>query len=280
MTKAPTESATDESATAQADFIPQTDELLYERRGSTALLTFNRPAARNAMTWAMYQGLHDACEHVDADERVRVLVLRGAGDKAFVAGTDISQFTAFSSADDVLRYERMVSRTLGRLESMQKPTIAMIRGFCVGGGALISSACDLRIATPDAQFGVPVARTLGNIVSTHGFALMVGLIGPARTKELLFTARLADAAEGKAIGLFNEIVEADQLEGRTLELAEGMAQLAPLTLRAAKETVRRIMERTRPEDFDDLILSCYMSQDFKEGVAAFLEKRPPRWTGR
>src|SRR5437667_11556348 len=111
------------------DFQPKTEELLYERRGTTALLTFNRPAARNAMTWAMYQGLHDACEHVDADERVRVLVLRGAGDKAFVAGTDISQFTAFSSAEDVLGYERMVGRTLSRLESLQRPVIAMIHGF-------------------------------------------------------------------------------------------------------------------------------------------------------
>jgi len=269
-----------ESMPAAGDFVPETDELLYERRGSTAFLTFNRPAARNAMTWAMYLGLHDACDHVDGDERVRVFVLRGAGDKAFVAGTDISQFQSFSSAEDVLGYERMVSRTLGRLEAVQKPTIAMIRGFCVGGGALIASACDLRLATPDAQFGVPVARTLGNIVSTHGFALLVALIGPARTKELLFTARLADAAEAKAIGLFNEIVEPGHLEDRTLELATQMAELAPLTLRATKETVRRILEHSRPEDFDDLILSCYMSEDFKEGVAAFLEKRPPRWTGR
>ena len=178
------------------DFVPGTGELLYERRGAIAWLTFNRPEARNALTWVMYEGLQAACEHVDADDRVRVLVLRGAGDKAFVAGTDISQFTAFSSAEDVLGYERMVSRTLSRLESLQKPAIAMIRGFCVGGGALIASACDLRIATPDTQFGVPVARTLGNIVSAHGFALLVALIGPARTKELLFTARLADAEEG------------------------------------------------------------------------------------
>ena len=262
------------------DWAPGTDELLYERRGTTAILTFNRPAARNAMTWAMYQGLHDACEHVDADDRVRVLVLRGAGDRAFVAGTDISQFTAFETADDVLTYERMVSGTLSRLEAVQKPTVAMIRGFCVGGGALIAAASDIRIAAPDAQFGVPVSRTLGNIVSTHGFALLVGLIGAARVKELIFTARLATAEEGRAKGVFNEIVPADKLETRALELADDLAQRAPLTLRAAKETIRRVSEHMRPEDFDDLILSCYMSEDFKEGVAAFLEKRAPLWKGR
>src|SRR5437660_7850326 len=119
------------AATEQTDFVPATDELRYERRGSVALLTFNRPQARNAMTWAMYEGLYAACEHVDADDRVRVLVLRGAGEKAFVAGTDIAQFQAFSTADDALAYERNINRIVSRVETVQKPTLAMIHGYCV-----------------------------------------------------------------------------------------------------------------------------------------------------
>src|SRR5919199_6254965 len=142
------------ATTEQTEFVPKTDELLYERQGPIAFLTFNRPQARNALTWAMYEGLYDCCEHVDADDRVKVLVLRGAGDKAFVAGTDISQFKAFSTAEDALSYESNVNRYASRLEALQKPTIAMIRGYCVGGGAAIAMACDLRIVGDDAKFGV------------------------------------------------------------------------------------------------------------------------------
>jgi enoyl-CoA hydratase len=262
------------------DFSPATAELLYERRGPIAVLTFNRPASRNAMTWAMYEGLYEACEHVDADDRVRVLVLRGAGEKAFVAGTDIAQFQAFSTADDALAYERNINRIVGRVETVQKPTLAMIHGYCVGGGAGIAMACDLRLASLDARFGVPIARTLGNTFSSQNFARLVALIGPSRTKELIFTARFIEAEEGKAIGLFSEIMPGEHLESRTLALAETIAGHAPLTLRSTKEAVRRILEHGRPEEAQDLILMCYMSADFREGIAAFLEKRPPRWEGR
>src|ERR687885_480557 len=161
------------ATTEQAEFVPQTDELLYERRGRIAFLTFNRPQQRNALTWAMYEGLYAACEHVDADDRVRVLILRGAGDKAFVAGTDISQFQSFSTAADALGYEQKINRYLGRLEAVRKPTIAAIRGYAVGGGAVVALACDLRLATPDARFGVPVARTLGNTLATQNVGRMV-----------------------------------------------------------------------------------------------------------
>lgn len=266
--------------TAERDFIPATDGLLYERRGAVALLTFNRPEARNAMTWAMYQGLYDACEYVDADDRVRVLVLQGAGDRAFVAGTDISQFQAFATEQDALDYERRGNRILGRLEAVRKPTITLIRGYCVGGGAGIAMACDLRLATPDARFGVPIARTLGNTLSTHNIARLLALIGPAKTKEILFTARFIEAEEGRRLGLFNEIVPAPDIDARIFELAEQIAANAPLTIRATKEAVRRLLEHGRIQEADDLILLCYLSRDFKEGVSAFLEKRPPRWEGR
>jgi enoyl-CoA hydratase len=255
-------------------------ELLYERSGAVAFLTFNRPAARNAMTWAMYEGLEDACEQVDADDRVRVFVLRGAGDRAFIAGTDIAQFQSFSTPEDALSYERNGSRYVGRLEAVRKPTIAMLRGYCAGAGAAIAAACDLRLVAPSVKFGVPIARTLGNTLSTENFARLIHLIGAARTKELLFTARFIEADEGRAIGLFQEVVDDERLEARTLELAQQVAGNAPLTIRATKEAVNRILEQGPAADTDDLILMCYLSDDFREGVASFLAKRPPEWRGR
>src|SRR3954452_3144683 len=205
------------ATTQQAEFAPKTDELLYERRGSIALLTFNRPQARNALTWPMYEGLYACCEHVDADDRVKVLILRGAGDKAFVAGTDISQFRAFATPEDALQYEQNNNRYASRLETVTKPVIAMIRGACTGGGAAFALCCDMRLATPDVRFGVPISRTLGNILSMQNFNRLVALVGPARAKELIFTARLVGAEEGLALGIFNEIVEPDRLEARTTE---------------------------------------------------------------
>jgi enoyl-CoA hydratase len=257
-----------------------TTDLKFELEGRTAWLTFNRPQARNAMTWAMYEGLYAACAHVDSDDSVRLLVLRGAGDKAFVAGTDISQFQAFRTEEDALAYERRVNRYASRLETLKKPVIAMIRGYCVGGGAALAMACDLRVASDDTQFGIPIARTLGNTLSAQNLARLVALVGPARTKELLFTARFVRATEGQQVGLFNEVVPAEQLEARTRELAAQIVSHAPLTIRSIKEGVRRLMVHGRIEETDDLYLMCYMSEDFREGVSAFMAKRPPAWKGR
>ncbi len=257
-----------------------TDELVFEIDGSVAWLTFNRPQARNAMTWAMYEGLVDACDRVDAEDAVRVLVLRGAGDKAFVSGTDISQFRAFTTPKHALDYERGQNRHIGRVAAVRKPTVALLRGYCTGGGAGIAAACDMRIATPDVRFGVPIARTLGNTLSMQNLALFVALLGPARTKDILFTARFIEAEEGKTIGLFNEVVEADRIDARARELAAQLAANAPLTIRAVKEGVRRVLERMHLGEAEDLVLMTYMSDDFQEGVASFLEKRPPKWTGR
>ena len=266
--------------TIGTDFVPRTSDLLYERRGPVALLTFNRPDARNAITWEMYQGLVEACEHVDSDDRIRVFVLRGAGDKAFVAGTDIAQFKTFTTPQHAIDYEKDQNRNVGRLELVKKPTIAMIRGFAVGGGASIALACDLRIVATDAMIGVPIAKTLGNTLSMTTLARIASYIGPARTKELLFTARLIGAEEGKAAGVFNEVVDPERLEGRTLEVAEQIAANAPLTIRSVKEGLRRLMEHARIGDAEDLVLMAYESDDFKEGVDAFLSKRAPKWTGR
>lgn len=257
-----------------------TDNLLYERQGAVAWVTFNRPQARNAMTFAMYDGLVRICDAVERDPDLRVLVLRGAGDKAFVAGTDISQFQTFTDPQHALDYESRIDGVIGRLETLARPTIAMVRGYAVGGGASIALACDLRLCTPDARFGVPIARTLGNCLSMNNYARLVDLIGPARTKELLFTAKLVEAADAKQMGLVNEIVEPDRLAERVREVAEQIAGHAPLTIQVSKEAIRRVLAHRRPPRADDLVVRAYMSEDFREGVRAFLEKRKPAWQGR
>ena len=255
-------------------------EVLVTRDGPIVTLTFNRPEARNAMTWNMYERLHQTCEEVDADDSVRVLVLRGAGGKAFVAGTDISQFTAFKTAEDGINYERDGERRSGRLARVKKPVIAQIEGYAVGGGFGIAAACDLRIATPDARFGAPIARTLGNCLSMQTYARYMDLLGPSRLKELIFTARLMTAEEAHAAGFVHEIVPAASVEARVRELAETVAGHAPVTLWVTKESIRRLQAaRPLPGD-DDLIAATYTSADFHEGVRAFLEKRKPNWTGK
>lgn len=255
------------------------DDVLLTRDGPVVTLTFNRPEARNALTWAMYERLSQTCDEVDADDGVRVLVLRGAGGQAFVAGTDISQFQTFTSAEDGLAYERELDRRIDRLERVGKPVIAQIDGVAVGGGFAIAAACDLRIATPGARFGVPIARTLGNCLSMETYARFVDLFGPSRVKDLLFTARLLSAEEGRAAGFVHEIVEPEGIGARVKALAEQIAGHAPITLRVTKEAIRRIQVHRRAIGGDDLIGQTYASADFREGVRAFVDKRPPRWTG-
>ena len=256
-----------------------TDPVLVARGGPILTVTFNRPDARNALTWDMYERLHRACDEVDADGSLRVLVLRGAGGKAFAAGTDIGQFTAFATAEDGLNYERNLDRWVGRLAAVAKPVIAEIRGVATGGGFELAAACDLRLATPDARLGLPIARTLGNCVSIDAYARFLDLFGPSRVAELIFTARLYSAEEAKAAGFVHEIVPAEAIEGRVRALAAELAGHAPLTLRITKEAIRRIQSARRLPPGDDLVALAYGSADFREGVRAFLEKRPARWTG-
>ncbi len=256
------------------------EDLKIEPDGRTVWCTFNRPEARNAMTFEMYEGLHDLCERVDKDPGVRVLVLRGAGEKSFAAGTDIRQFLEFKTREDALTYEGRITRVLSRLHRMTKPTIAMVQGDAVGGGLFMSLACDLRIAAPHARFGAPVARTLGNCTAPFSFTLFTTTVGPIRARNILLTARLVGAEEAKAIGLVDEVHPADALEPRVRELAAHLCTLAPLTLAAVKEATRRVTAPSALKDAEDIILSCYLSEDFKEGARAFLEKRKPNWQGR
>jgi enoyl-CoA hydratase/carnithine racemase len=256
------------------------EEVLVSREGPIVTLTFNRPEARNAMTWGMYQRLYEVCEEVDADDSVRVLVLKGAGGKAFVAGTDISQFTQFKGAEDGIKYERDGDKRSGRISKVKKPVVAQIQGYAVGGGFAIAAGADIRIATPDAKFGVPTARTLGNTLSMKNYAMFADLIGASRVKELMFTARLMSAEEALTAGFVHQIIAASEIEKQVRELAEKIASHAPLTLWSTKESLRRIQDARALPDGDDIVRKVYGSDDFKEGVKAFVEKRAPRWTGK
>jgi enoyl-CoA hydratase/carnithine racemase len=259
---------------------PAPDEVLVTRDGPTVTVTFNRPEARNAMTWGMYDRLQHVCEEVDADESVRVLVLRGAGGQAFVSGTDIRQFTAFDAAADGIRYERELDAYMERLGRVKKPVIAQVEGYAVGAGLELVAACDIRIATPDARFGAPIARTLGNCLSMAAYSTLIDLLGPSRVKELIFTARLLSADEGQAAGFVHEVVPREEIAERVAALAAQLAQHAPITLQVTKEAVRRIQAARRARGGEDLLALTYGSADFKEGVRAFLEKRKPRWSGK
>jgi len=209
-----------------------TEQTIFEIDGPLATLTFNRPDARNAMTWAMYQSLVDACDRVDADAQVRVFVLRGAGGKAFVAGTDISQFQSFQDREAGVRYEERLDHVLDRLERVTKPTIAQVQGVAAGGGCAIALVCDLRVATPESTFGIPIARTLGNCLSGATYSRLVDLLGPGRVKDLLFTGRFAGGDEAHAMGFVNRLVPAADIDRVVRELALQMAANAPLTIRA------------------------------------------------
>ena len=239
----------------------------WEVRGPAAWVTFDRPEAHNAMTFEMYEELFACCAQVDSAEAVQVLVLRGAGGRAFVAGTDIRQFLSFSSGEDGLEYERTIDRVVGRLETVRVPTIALVDGFAMGSGLALAAACDLRICTPAAVFGLPIARTVGNCLSMENYARLAALLGEARVKDIVFTARRVAAEEALAIGLATEVVE--DAESRVVELCEQLASSAPLTLWATKEALRRL----RPvPDGDDLVREVYGSDEFRERVRAFLSR--------
>ena len=258
-----------------------TEELLYDKRGEIGWITFNRPRQRNALTFAMYEGLAEICSRVGRTQEAKVLVITGAGDKAFAAGTDIAQFESFRDGEDGIAYERKMDRTLETIERCPVPTIAAVAGFCTGGGAAIAAVCDFRIASATAQFGFPIARTLGNCLSMSNYARLCALIGPQRVKEMILLAKLVDAPTALQIGLVSELLaDVAALQTRAEELAKTLAGHAPITLSTTKEALRRLQARLGDENIDDLIRHTYASADFREGMDAFLQKRAPKWTGR
>lgn len=239
--------------------------------GTVLTVTFRRAARRNALTWDMYEALLAACDRADDSDTVRVLVVRGAGGTAFVAGTDISQFAGFTGGDGV-DYEHRVTRVLDRIRAVRVPTVAAVEGFCVGGGLGIACATDLRIATHGSRFGVPIARTLGNTLSAGTLDLMVETLGRPLTLDLLLTARLMDTDEaGRVPGFLHAVV--DDLDAGLATLVDALRSHAPLTLWATKELLRP------GADEPAVVSRVYGSADFADGVAAFAERRAPRWTG-
>ena len=249
-----------------------------ERRGATAVITFDRPNARNAMTWSMYEQLETLLDRVRAEPGLRVMVLRGAGGH-FVAGTDIAQFVDFQSGDDGVAYERRLEGVLSKLESVPVATIAAVEGYAVGGGMALATACDVRVCTPDARFGVPIAKTVGNCLSMANYARLVASLGAARTSAMLFTAELMGADEARAIGFVTRVVAPGEFDDTVDALSARIASHSPITLQVTREAIRRVVQSASANG-DDLVRRAYESRDFHEGVAAFVEKRTPRWEGR
>lgn len=257
------------------------EELLYEARGSVGLVTLNRPQARNALTFFMYDKLAEICASIKPGGSIRALVLTGAGGKAFAAGTDISQFRAFETPEQGLKYEADASARSAVIAACPVPLIAAISGACTGGGAGIAANCDIRLGTHDMRFGFPIARTLGNMLSASTLSGLVAHFGESRVKRLLYTSELMGAEEALACGFVSEL-HADHAAvlARGLELAGQIASNAPLTIQATKELLRRMRAAAPKIHDEDLVAKVYTSADFKEGMDAFLNKRKPVWTGK
>jgi enoyl-CoA hydratase len=250
---------------------------LHSQSGVAAVV-FDRPQARNAMTWAMYQQLSAICSQLQSDKSVRVVTFRGAGGEAFVAGTDIEQFKAFQSGEDGVAYESQIDHCLSQLEVLPMPCVAVIEGWAVGGGLAIATACDFRIATPASRFGVPIAKTLGNCLSIANLARLRSVFGTQRVKRMLMLAEILSAEEALACGFLDQVCAPAELDAQVASLCERLASLAPVTQCVAKEGLRRLLAQDLPGD-EDLVRRCYGSSDFREGVAAFIAKRSPVWTG-
>jgi enoyl-CoA hydratase/carnithine racemase len=248
------------------------------RDGQIVTVTFDRPSARNAMTWAMYEQLDSALDQLASEPDVRVAVLRGT-DGNFVSGTDISQFVDFKSGSDGVEYERRLEAVVSKLETTRVATIAAVDGYALGGGLALAAVCDLRICTPRARFGVPIAKTVGNCLSIANYARLVASLGASRTKAMLFTAETMSADEALALGFVSSVVEPSGFDAAVAALSARVASHAPITLQVTKEAMRRIVSVSAGQD-GDLVQRAYGSSDFREGVSAFLEKRSARWEGR
>lgn len=247
--------------------------------GPVLTVTFDRPEQHNALTFAMYDALHDACERADADDTVRVLVVRGAGGRAFAAGTDISAFRDFTDGADGVAYEERITRVVNRLEEVAVPTVAAVDGYCLGGGLALAAVCDLRVATRSSRFGVPIARTLGNCLSMNSISVVAARLGASRTLDLLLRARLLDAEQAAAAGFVGDVCDDGDLDAALAEVVGTLLAHAPLTMWASKAAVARLRRQALP-DGDDLVSAAFGSEDFRRAVESFGSGQPARWDGR
>ena len=244
----------------------------WDIKESVGIVTLNRPEARNALTWEMYDALVEACDRAEADNNVRVLIIRGAGG-AFSAGTDIAQFKGFDGADGVA-YEKRLDAVIDRIERLPLITIAEVDGVAAGGGCAIAVACDLRMCSERAVFGVPIARSLGNVLSITNTARMVDLIGIAATRDILLTGRLIDAEEARRSGLATEVIASEDLAQEVMKRAADLATRKRSTVEATKATLLLLRDHRRPKlsVANAIVKACYGSDDFKDGVSAFVKK--------
>ena len=248
------------------------------REGAIARVVFDRPEARNAMTWAMYAQLSDICSALRGDASVGLVTFRGTGGAAFVAGTDIEQFTTFKTGDDGIGYEQQIEACVAAFEMLPMPTVAIVEGWTVGGGLILATACDFRIGSTSARFGVPIAKTLGNCLSIANLARLVAAFGMARVRRLLLLADIVAAEEALEAGFLSQVCEPGAIDVAGATLCARLLALAPVTQSVTKESLRRLVANSLPNDHD-LIRRCYGSDDFHEGVRAFVAKQSPVWTG-
>ena len=261
-----------------------TDEIIISVDQHIATVTLNRPEARNALTFGMYQALSDLCQQAGTakdDRAIKAIVICGAGEKAFAAGTDIGQFTSFKTLQDGHDYEAQIESVIRSIETCRVPVIAALHGAVTGGGLVIAAAAHLRLASADVKIGMPIARTLGNCLAITNLRRLVALFGEARVAHMILTAELLSADQALASGFVHDVLETrDAMLARATTLAQRLTTMAPLTIQASLDGLRRLRHATACPDDSDLIAACYTSEDFAEGVAAFLEKRKPNWRGR
>ena len=260
-----------------------TEQMIAETEGGIGWMTFNNPARHNAVTYEMWEAIPKIIEHFVADPAVRVIVLKGAGERAFVAGADISQFEQKRGTADAIKiYNAATMQANQSLEEAGKPTIAMVNGYCIGGGLAIAASCDLRLAAEGSTFGIPAAK-LGLGYDFGGVRKLVHLVGPSFTKEIFYTARTFNTDEALAMGLINRVQPRERLEAYVRDYAQVISGNAPLTIRAVKTSVREALKDPEQRDMTTVreqIAACLASSDYQEGRRAFMEKRPPKFQGR